>query len=107
GYFRCASQGCCPASALAAGGDTSCAIADGSAQCWGSNSAGQLGTDTATLYSAKPIDVPGVPPVSSVAVGLAHVCAIAAGTRDVWCWGANDFAQLGGVAGRGPGKVPG
>jgi hypothetical protein len=108
GYFRCASEGCCPASALAAGGDTSCAIVSGSVQCWGSNSSGQLGTDpTGAGWSAKPVDVPVIPAASFVAVGLGHVCAIAAGTGDVWCWGANDSGQLGGVTGRGPGQVPG
>jgi alpha-tubulin suppressor-like RCC1 family protein len=44
--------------------------------------------------------------MSAVAVGLRHVCAIAA-TGDVWCWGANDSGQLADVAGRGPGKVTG
>lgn len=109
GFFRCASQpACCAASALAAGGDTTCAVVDGTVQCWGSNDSGQLGSSPAdALWSAKAIDVPGVPPASSVAVGLQHVCAIAAGTRDVWCWGANESGQLGGVAGRGPGQVPG
>ena len=41
GFFRCASQlACCPATALAAGGDTSCAVVDGTVQCWGSNESG-------------------------------------------------------------------
>ncbi|HEX9604596.1 MAG TPA: hypothetical protein VF973_12670, partial [Myxococcales bacterium] len=57
GFFLCASeQDCCPASALAAGGDTSCAVVDGTVQCWGSNDSGQLGTSsTGAQWSAKPV----------------------------------------------------
>jgi len=97
GFFLCASaQGCCPASALAAGGDTSCAVVDGTVQCWGSNDSGQLGTSsTGAQWSAKPVTVPGLPPASSVAVGGHHACAILAGTGEVACWGANLAGQLG------------
>ncbi|MFL5310739.1 MAG: hypothetical protein ACJ79H_09845 [Myxococcales bacterium] len=107
GFFQCASQGCCPASALAAGGDTTCAVADGTVQCWGSNLSGQLGTSPASApWSAKPVAVPDLPPAVSVSVGLAHACAILAGTGEVMCWGANESFQLGVGAGNGPVKVP-
>ena len=108
GFFQCASQGCCPASALAAGGDTTCAVVEGSVECWGSNDSWQLGTDPAgAAWSARPVPVPGVPVAGSVAVGLRHACAILAGTGEVMCWGANGSAQLGVALGNGPVKVPG
>ena len=46
GYFACDSQGCCPASSIAAGGDTSCAVVDSSVRCWGSREFGQVGDGT-------------------------------------------------------------
>ncbi|TMB08565.1 MAG: hypothetical protein E6J64_01490 [Deltaproteobacteria bacterium] len=108
GFFQCASQGCCPASALAAGGDTTCAVVEGSVDCWGSNDSWQLGTDPAgAAWSARPVPVPGVPVAGSVAVGLRHACAILAGTGEVMCWGANGSAQLGVASGNAPVKVPG
>jgi alpha-tubulin suppressor-like RCC1 family protein len=42
--------------AIAAGGDHSCAIAKGAVWCWGRNEAGQLGTDT-TDQDAHPVRV--------------------------------------------------
>jgi alpha-tubulin suppressor-like RCC1 family protein len=97
GLFLCASgAACCPASALAAGGDTTCALVDTKVQCWGSNDAGQLGTSpTGATWSATPVVVPGLPAANSVAVGGHHACAILAGTGEVWCWGANSAGQLG------------
>jgi alpha-tubulin suppressor-like RCC1 family protein len=111
GFFLCASQdGCCPASALAAGGDTSCAVVDGRVQCWGSNDSGQLGmSSTGALWSATPVAVPGLASASSVAVGGHHACAILAGTGEVACWGANANGQLGDgtTTPHGALKVPG
>jgi alpha-tubulin suppressor-like RCC1 family protein len=97
GFFSCRQgQACCPASAIAAGGDTSCAIVEGIVQCWGSNDAGQLGTPpSGALWSATPVAVPNLALASSVAVGAHHACAILAGTGEVACWGANGGGQLG------------
>jgi alpha-tubulin suppressor-like RCC1 family protein len=109
GFFLCGNlQRCCPAGALAAGGDTTCAVVEGAVQCWGSNDSWQLGTDPAGAgWSAKPVPVPGVPAAGAVAVGLKHACAILLGTGgQVMCWGANDFQQLGVATGNGPVKVP-
>ena len=71
-------------------GPSSCAIGwDGAVTC--SGCLGVLGTfDT--------IRVQGLPtPATAVAVGEAcHACAIVQG--DVWCWGANEFGQVGPTA---------
>ena len=95
GYLKCAS-GCCTATVVAAGGDTTCAIVEGAVRCWGNNSHGQLGATAQGSSSAVPVQVAGVSGASQIAVGLAHVCAIAGGK--VLCWGANDAGQLGTAA---------
>lgn len=84
--------------AISAGGHHTCGIdADSTAWCWGSNGAGQLGT------GAKGAPTPEPQRVASdhrwkfiVAGGHGASCAIAA--DDVpYCWGHNDFYQLGRV----------
>ena len=112
GFFLCKqNKACCPASYIAAGGDTSCAVVEGTVDCWGSNDAGQLGTTPGpgSVFSATPVAVPTLPPASSVAVGSHHACAILAGTGEVWCWGANGAGQLGDgtTTQHGAQKVPG
>jgi alpha-tubulin suppressor-like RCC1 family protein len=97
GFLPCRQgQACCPASSIAAGGDTSCAIVEGAVECWGSNDGGQLGTPpSGALWSATPVAVPNLASASSVAVGAHHACAILAGTGEVACWGLNAAGQLG------------
>jgi len=70
--------------------------------CWGGNAYGQLGVDPAV---APISDTPRIVPdygmftpatAGQVVSGGAFVCAIeSASTHRVWCWGANDFGQLG------------
>jgi len=87
--------------ALAAGGQTTCVINGGAAQCVGRNHVGQLGRGTADAQShdafVSVVDLP--PSASAIAVGTAHVCAVlgtAAGQKgQVACWGQNDSGQLG------------
>ncbi|HEY3381090.1 MAG TPA: IPT/TIG domain-containing protein [Vicinamibacterales bacterium] len=80
--------------ALAAGGNHTCAVAtDGTARCWGSNPAGQLGDGTTTNRST-PVSVSGLAAsASAVAGGSDHTCALLA-DGGVQCWG-NDV--LGGT----------
>ncbi|KAF8058349.1 UVR8 [Scenedesmus sp. PABB004] len=84
---------------LAAGEAHTCArLNDGTALCWGSNWAGQLG-DGSTRDSSVPVPVkwPGGAPltgVASIAAGGAHTCArLNDGTA--LCWGSNWAGQLG------------
>lgn len=84
---------------------------DGSVQCWGSNSNGQLGPKApgncrpspaaTTSCSESPvpvtIDAAGTTPLSGVAhiaAGASHTCA-ALSAGGVLCWGNNSFDQLG------------
>jgi alpha-tubulin suppressor-like RCC1 family protein len=96
-----------PVSAVAAGGDHSCAIAGPSKGlfCWGFNGSQQLGAFTGVLnYSAAPLPVDRAPDedpelltlvdVRMVATGKAHTCAIY-GDGILVCWGSNGFGQIG------------
>jgi alpha-tubulin suppressor-like RCC1 family protein len=66
----------------------------GGVKCWGRNHQGQLGTGD-TTPSGVPVDVPNLPAAAlSVAAGDAHTCMLST-AGDVYCWGDNEFGQLG------------
>lgn len=121
GAFRIAScsyeptpvAGGLPFESVAAGGEHTCGVtAGGGLYCWGANDLGQLGTpdriDTCDddygspyygpISCAKrphPTGLPaGVP--TALALGMGHSCALAAGRA--YCWGSNQFGQLGHAA---------
>lgn len=79
--------------AIATGGDSTCAISNGSLYCWGNNANGEWGTGTAggSSYTPQPNALGNT--VSSIAMGYSHACAIANST--VYCWGVNNAGQLG------------
>jgi alpha-tubulin suppressor-like RCC1 family protein len=81
---------------VSTGADHVCALTDqGQAYCWGSNELGQLGTgSTDTVAHTKPARIAGDVTFTTLLAGLTHTCGL---TRDgaVFCWGANDTAQLG------------
>ena len=81
--------------AIAAGSLHSCALkTDGGVVCWGNNSSGQLGDGTMT-NSLTPVEVSGLPgDVKALAAGAQHTCALTIDDQ-IWCWGGNDFGQLG------------
>ncbi len=90
---------------LAAGNGHACALySTGRLRCWGANEAGQLGNGVPVSVAdpgtpeATPQDVLGLPgPVSSVAAGYAHTCAVVrdGGVNALYCWGSNYDQQLG------------
>ena len=83
--------------AIAAGKDYTCArLTDGTVQCWGANSWGQLGRDTSlgSTSASHPAPVTDLSNVVAIATGGAHSCVrLTDGT--VKCWGANGGGQLG------------
>jgi alpha-tubulin suppressor-like RCC1 family protein len=91
-YLKC-DGGCCLATAIAAGGDTTCAVVQGAVRCWGSNAHGLLGSAASAVSSSTPVQIAGISNASAVAVGGSHACALSA--SGTFCWGANDAGQLG------------
>jgi alpha-tubulin suppressor-like RCC1 family protein len=74
-------------------GSHSCAVVNGAAFCWGLNSFGQLGNNSAQNTSA-PVQVNGLTAgVSAIATGYQHTCAVVSG--GAWCWGSNSNGQIG------------
>lgn len=81
--------------AIVAGSGHACAVpGGGGVQCWGDNSAGQLGDGTRS-GRVTPVAVQGLPNgVTSIAAGGFHTCAIGPSVSPV-CWGRDDYGQLG------------
>ena len=81
---------------LAAGGTHTCGLTAGGADCWGSNSAGQLGDGDPDSYELVPVQVtmPSGQTFISLGAGGVHTCALAM-TGAAYCWGSNNHGQLG------------
>lgn len=79
---------------VSGGGTSACALlANGTLQCWGGNTQGQLGNGGGTS-SFVPVAVTGLSSAFSIAVGGAHACAVLADGAG-WCWGSDASGQLG------------
>lgn len=83
--------------AISSGASHNCGLTpEGAAYCWGFNTSGQLG-DASTTERRNPVPVvhpTAAPAFSAIASGYEHSCAMTPeGTA--YCWGANDFGQLG------------
>jgi alpha-tubulin suppressor-like RCC1 family protein len=89
-----------PASRIAVGADSVCAIISdgGTVECWGSNAQGQGGAGVfATQVDAGevvPAPVPGIKGARDISAGIQFACAVL-DTGGVRCWGLN-FSQGGG-----------
>jgi alpha-tubulin suppressor-like RCC1 family protein len=77
---------------------------DGDAFCWGANSSGQGGDTTLTNPRLAPVAV-DLSGVTSIATGQDHACAVSGSAT--WCFGNNDFAELGTGASFGNHPTPG
>jgi len=80
-----------------AGQATCAALIDQSVYCWGNNQRGQLGVAASMTpmgYSSKPIQVTGLGQIERVYGGDEFICARTSSDTG-YCWGANDFGQLG------------
>jgi Zn-dependent protease with chaperone function len=80
--------------AMTSGGgfDHACVVTtDGAVHCLGKNDAGQLSGPMARGPLPVPVALPG--PVTSVAVGFTHSCAVVGGRT--FCWGDDAAGQLG------------
>lgn len=98
---------------VAAGSMFTCAIQAprGTVACWGYGDNAQLGYWPGGLCNVNdrcersPRPVPGIADVRQIALGVSHVCAVSQ-QGAVYCWGSNDFGQLGRRAGGKPDPVP-
>ncbi|HHX99198.1 TPA: hypothetical protein GX533_00740 [Candidatus Dojkabacteria bacterium] len=81
---------------ISAGARHTCAIgSDNKGYCWGNNDYGQLGNNSNT-QSEIPVLVllpTGVSSLESISAGGYHTCGI--GNGKTYCWGRNDYGQLG------------
>ena len=90
---------------MALGWDHTCVVWDNySVSCWGGNDNGQLGLDSTTDIGDGAsemgdnldfLDLPGT--ASAITAGDGFTCAIVddSGTDRTFCWGLNDYGQLG------------
>jgi alpha-tubulin suppressor-like RCC1 family protein len=81
--------------AIAAGDSFTCAVVNDGVQCWGYNSAGDLGNNS-TTNSSVPVSVIGLTSgsgVTAITAGLVHTCALVNGGAQ--CWGDNSSGALG------------
>jgi alpha-tubulin suppressor-like RCC1 family protein len=104
---------------ISAGFEHTCAVTDaGAAFCWGSNDYGELGNGELGGQSTKPVQVKGVggagvlSNVSQISAGgfefrsdVAHTCAVT-DTGAAYCWGSNDYGELGNGELGGQSKTP-
>ena len=91
---------------ISAGGRHTCGLTtDGAAYCWGDNSVGQLGTGSDSIIALIPRRVSGTQHYTMISAGANHTCAIVTG-KQAYCWGGDEFGQLGTGAASRPG-VPG
>jgi alpha-tubulin suppressor-like RCC1 family protein len=85
-------------SAVAAGGKFTCGVEVSGitepVQCWGDNSAGQLGNGITGAPVLTPRGVSGPLNIVNVAAGASHVCALS-GFGTLQCWGGNSRGQVG------------
>lgn len=83
------------ARAVAASRGQTCVLTtEGAVWCWGSNFDGQLGDGT-TQGSGWPVMVSGFDRgVAAIDGQEGHFCALTS-EGDVWCWGLNNYGQLG------------
>jgi alpha-tubulin suppressor-like RCC1 family protein len=92
------------------GADFSCGLTtDNHIYCWGLNSEGQLGIGSNNTDSQRPVLLAGGRRYRLLRVAPTHACAIAL-SGVTFCWGRNDFGQLGDgttATRRAPTKVAG
>jgi alpha-tubulin suppressor-like RCC1 family protein len=84
-----------PSAKVFTGGGHSCAIhTDGTFWCWGDNRSGQLGLgDNEPRLVPTKVDALGNG-VAAAYTGGAHTCVLKT-DASVWCWGNNQYGQLG------------
>ena len=85
-------------------GNTWCAVSPlGEVECWGSDNAERGSGES--FVPGSPTSPVGLPPVLSLKAGYSHYCALVEGGQ-VYCWGENQYGQMGVGHEKGITKVP-
>ncbi len=86
---------------MSAGDFHSCSVdaVAGTAQCWGDDTAGELG-DGPALGGGLPVFVASASPLASIDAGTAFTCSVDQ-TGEGLCWGINSLGELGNGTGVG------
>lgn len=80
---------------ITAGRFQTCALSkDGTATCWGRNINGTMGLGSLTdrVYEPTPLTLK---PLAALSIGYGHACGILQPNGALYCWGGNDYGQLG------------
>jgi alpha-tubulin suppressor-like RCC1 family protein len=86
---------------------SSCALLKtGEVRCWGFGGSGQLGNGMSPFSQLAPASPPALGPVTALAAGRNHACAIVGEAREVWCWGENVQLKTGSTAPGGNQPTP-
>jgi alpha-tubulin suppressor-like RCC1 family protein len=80
-------QSCSVPSAIAAGGNHTCAIAGGQVLCWGANGVKELGVEAVTS-TGTPVQVPDLPAAADQITASTTQTCVHLVSEAVWCWGA-------------------
>lgn len=80
-------------SALSCDGSNCCGIEKGNVLCWGPNKSITQNKE-AEKETTTPTTISGPEEAIAVSVGSEHACALT-GAGSVWCWGSNNYRQLG------------
>lgn len=94
---------------IVTGAQHTCArTAIGEGYCWGSRSLGRLGDGLTTGQVSAPQLVPGLAPIAQLAAGYESTCALRLDSTGTipYCWGNNNFKQLGLASGASTASVP-
>jgi alpha-tubulin suppressor-like RCC1 family protein len=78
----------------AAGYDTCALLSSGHIDCWGENSAGQLGNGSESTDQDAPVEVKGVVDGTQISTGVDYSCALLSSAA-IDCWGWNYDGELG------------
>lgn len=84
--------------AVSSGLNSSCAFLNSGFNCWGNNGAGQLGlgsTSPATSTSPVLATILSGKTIKQFTVGDTHACVLFSSDSSAFCWGNNNYGQLG------------
>jgi alpha-tubulin suppressor-like RCC1 family protein len=94
---------------VSAGSEHTCAVTtDDRVFCWGSNTAGQLGKGTVEPTNSPtltPVAIAGTLRFRGVSVAVYHTCGVTIDNR-AYCWGGDQWGQIGDGSGSGSCGVP-